>query len=260
MTLDDLKVEGLPPNHLTGIEIAEAIHTHGFCNLTFALPPNFDTATIRQWNKTKVTVKAKEEIIFCGLVSFCKPDERPEGKFLFVRALTLSCQMESALKSKSYQSPKKKFSDVLNDVKKNYAGAQFDVWKDKVHTSLIYRNNLTDRDFFKSFAEQSGQILFVNSKTDKLWLSVGFKAFAEFECKKDTTKLLRQVLPMDFFKRLEQNTYAGARSLYFLETDLVTPELKIGVGSSVKYDNKKLAVIASRIYVDDGVNLFNEIK
>lgn len=266
MTLNDLKIEGneeLSSNHLTSIEISEAIHNHGFCNLTFALPPAFDPAKIQQWNKTKVTVKAKakdkDEIIFCGQVIFCKLDERPEGKFLFVRVLTLSCQMESALKRKSYQSPKKKFSDVVKDVLQSYEGAQCDLWKDDVYKSLIYRDDLSDWDFFKSFAEQLGQVLFVNSKTDKLWLSVGFKAFAEFECDKEKTKLLRQVLPMDFYKRLEQNTYAGARSLYFLETDLVTPELKIGVGSSVKYDDQTLAVIASRIYVD-GVNLFNEIK
>ncbi|MBR2519423.1 MAG: hypothetical protein IKE46_06530 [Selenomonadaceae bacterium] len=266
MTLNDLKIEGnddLSSNHLTSIEISEATHVHGSCDLTFALPSNFDPAKIQQWNKLKVTVKAKakdkDEIIFCGLVSFCKLDERPEGKFLFVRVLTLSCQMESALKSKSYQSPKKNLSDVVKDVKTPYADAQFDVCKDAEYPFLIYRNNLSDWGFFKSLAEQVGQVLFVNSKTDKLWLSVGFKAFAEFECDKEKTKLLRQVLPMDFYKRIEQNLYEGARSLYFLETDLVTPELKIGVGSSVKYDGQKLAVIASRIYVD-GVNLFNEIK
>ena len=263
MTLNNLTVEGLPPNPLTNITIAETLHNHGICDLTFALPANFDPATILQWNKTKVTVKAKTkdktDIIFCGLVSFCKLDERPEGKILFVRVLTLSCQLESAIKSKLYQSKKKKRSDIVNDVKQSYAGAQFDIWRDKKDDEIFYRDNLTDWDFLKSFAERIGHILFVNSKTDKLWLSVGYKAFAKFKCDKEKTKLVRQVLPMDFYKRLEQNTYAEARSLYFLETDLVTPELKIGVGSEVTYDKKKLAVIASRIYVD-GVNLFNEIK
>lgn len=263
MTLNDLTVEGLPPNPLTNITIAESLHSHGICDLTFALPANFDPATILQWNKKKVTVKAKTkdktDIIFCGLVSFCKLDERPEGKILFVRVLTLSCQLESAIKSKVYQSKKKKRSDIVNDVKQSYAGAQFDIWRDKKDDEIFYRDNLTDWDFLKSFAERIGHILFVNSKTDKLWLSVGYKAFAKFKCDKEKTKLVRQVLPMDFYKRLEQNTYAEARSLYFLETDLVTPELKIGVGSEVTYDKKKLAVIASRIYVD-GVNLFNEIK
>lgn len=263
MTLNDLTVEGLPPNPLTNITIAETLHNHGICDLTFTLPANFDPATILQWNKTKVTVKAKTkdktDIIFCGLVSFCKLDERPEGKILFVRVLTLSCQLESAIKSKLYQSKKKKRSDIVNDVKQSYAGAQFDIWRDKKDDEIFYRDNLTDWDFLKSFAERIGHILFVNSKTDKLWLSVGYKAFAKFKCDKEKTKLVRQVLPMDFYKRLEQNTYAEARSLYFLETDLVTPELKIGVGSEVTYDDRKLAVIASRIYVD-GVNLFNEIK
>ena len=267
MTLNDLTIEGLPPNPLTNITIAETLHNHGICDLTFTLPANFDPATILQWNKTKVTVKAKDkdktDIIFCGLVSFCKLDERPEGKILFVRVLTLSCQLESAIKSKVYQSTKKKISDIVNDVKQSYAGAQFDIWKDGGHPPLVYRDKLTDWDFLKSFAEQMGQVLFVNSKTDKLWLSVGYKAFAKFKCDKEKNKLVRQVLPMDFYKRLEQNTYAEARSLYFLETDLVTPELKIGVGSEVTYDEEKheekLAVIASRIYVD-GVNLFNEIK
>lgn len=263
MTLNDLTIEGLPPNNLTNITIAEALHSHGICDLTFALPPNFDPATILRWNKTKVTVKVKQkdktDIIFCGLVSFCKLDERPEGKILFVRVRTLSCQLESAIKSKVYQSTKKKRSDIVNDVAKNYEGAQFDILRDKKDDEIFCRDNLTDWDFLKSFAERIGHILFVNSKTDKLWLSVGYKAFAKFTCDKEKTKLVRQVLPMDFYKRLEQNTYEEARSLYFLETDLVTPELKIGVGSEVTYDDKTLAVIASRIYVD-GVNLFNEIK
>lgn len=257
MTITDIKVEGIDKNELTGINITETAHAHGICELSFLLSSKFDSEDMLKLDKTKITVKADKDIIFCGLVSRCEVIGQAGANKLVVTAQTLSCQMESTRKTKSYQSAKKKCSDITKDVAKTYSGAEIDCWKDETISELIYRDDLTDWQFLKNFAEHHGQIVFVDSKTDKLKMSVGFKAFKEFELK-DEPKLLARNLPMDFFSRLEQNTYDGARTCYFFETTLETSELNVGVGSAVKYEDKTQAVIASRIHSIEN-NLWNEI-
>lgn len=257
MTLNDITVEGVDYHQLKSLSINETADMHGTCELSFVLPADFKSEEILQLNKTKVTVKADDAIIFCGLIGQCNLEEYGDRKVLSLKLKSLSCQMESARRSKSYQSSKKKFSDVLKDIAKEYEAAQIDCWQDATLSALIYRDNLTDWAFLKNLAEEHGQILFVNSKTDKILLSVGFKAFGEFESD-DSFKLLRRSMPMDFYKRLEQNTYSGARTCYFAETELITSDLKIGVGNSVKYEDKLQAVISSHIYENDGI-LLNQI-
>ena len=257
MTITDIKIDGIDCKGLAGIEIIETAHAHGICELSFILAENFDSAQMLQLDKKKITVKANDEIIFCGIVSRCEVVGQVVGNFLVVTALTLSCQMESVRKSKSYQSAQKKFSDIAADIAKNYAASEIGCWRDDTIAELIYRDNLTDWEFLKFLAERHGQILFVDAKTDKLKLSIGFKAFKEFEFE-NPPRLLARNVPLDFFNRLAQNTYDGARSCYFFETALEVPELTVGVGSAVKYENQTQAVIASRIHVG-GNNLCNEI-
>ena len=257
MTLTDLKVDGIEYSRLKSFSVTEKANVHATCEMSLVMPTNFDAEKLLQFDKTKVTVKAEDAIIFCGLVNRCRLEIRVDGKILSVTLRSLSCQTESARRSKSYQSPKKKCSDVLNDVAKNYEAAQFDCWKDDTIGALIYRDDLTDWDFLKDLAARHGQILFVDSKTDKLRLSVGFKAFGEFKSN-DSFKLSRRNVSMDFYKRLEQNTYEGARTCYFAETELTTSDLKIGVGCSVRHENKTQAVISSHIY-DNGGTLYNKI-
>lgn len=258
MTLNDIKIEGIDYNQLTGINIIETAHSHGICELSFILPWDFDAEKIFQWNKKKITVKAKKDIIFCGIISHCKVTENVGEKILLLKVLSLSCQMESARKSKTYQSPDKKLSDVVKDVIGTYESAEADFWKDDKISEIIYRDNLTDWEFLKEIAERHGQVLFVNSKTDRLSLSVGFKAFDKFD-EDISMELLSRGVPLDFYRRLAQNTYEGARTCYFSETNILTSELKIGVGSEVTYENITQAVIESRIY-DDGDFLRNELK
>lgn len=260
MTITDIKIDGIDDidqKELIGIDIIETAHAHGICELSFILGGSVDSAKMLKLDKAKITVKADKDIIFCGIVSRCEFLGHVGGNILNVTVSTLSAQMESARKSKSYQSPKKKCSDIAKDVAKNYSGAEIDCWKDETIAELIYRDNLTDWQFLKNFAERHGQILFVDTKTDKLKISVGFKAFKEFEIENPPQFLSRNV-SIDFFSRLEQNTYEGARSSYFFETTLEISDLNVGVGSSVKFEDKTQAVVASKIYSDEN-SLRNQI-
>ena len=257
MTIGDLKIEGVEYQQILSVEIFEAAHSHAICKLNFIVDSKFDTKKILSWNKTQIKVKADKDIIFCGIIQSCILKTRIEGNFLSVTAFSLSCQLESARRTMSFQNAKKKFSDILDVVKKEYASSDLSCAKDDAISELIYRENLTDWEFLKELAERHGQILFTNSKTDKLQIMLGFKAFKEFKLE-DSVKLLRRSVPMDFYKRLEENTYEGARSAYFAETTLLTHDTNIGAGHGVNFENAVQAVISSHVYTFENV-LFNEI-
>lgn len=260
MTIGDLKVEGVEYQQLLNLEITEKAHSHGICKLTFLLKAKFDTKKILSWNKTKITVKTEKEkdIIFGGIISSCRVETHIQGDILFVTALSLSSQLQSARKSATFQSAKKKFSDILSTVEKEYKPAELTPAKDGAVAEFIYRKNLTDWEFLKDLATRHGQILFTDSKTDKLRITLGFKEFNKFKVE-DSDRILRYSVPMDFYKRLEQNTYSGARSAYFAEVDLLTENIKIGVGHGVNFDNALQAVVESHVYAVENV-LFNRIK
>lgn len=253
-----MKIEGVTYKQLIDLEIFEKVGQHGICKILLIVDEKLDAKTILNWNKTQVKVKTDKDIIFCGIICQCRLDDRINVKYLQVTAKSLSCKLESARKSMTFQSAKKKFSDMLSVVEKDYKPAEISCWKDETVAEMIYRENLTDWEFLTELAERHGQILFADSKTDKLRISVGFKAFKEFTAD-DSFKLLRQNVPINFYKRLEANTYEGARATYFIETELFTYDVKIGVGYGVNYENKVQAVIASHIYFYENV-LRNDIK
>lgn len=252
VTLADLKIEGVEYQQLVDLDIFESIHHHGVCKLVLVVDEKFDNQKILSWNKTQIKVKADKDIIFCGIISQCVIEERIDAKYLTVTARTLSCQLESARKSQTFQNAGKKFSDMLSVVEKEYSPAEITCAKDDTVAEMIYRDNLTDWEFLMELAESHGQILFTDSKSDKLRISLGFKAFKEFEAD-DSMKLLQQSVSIDFYKRLEANTYEGARSCYFVETNFSTYNVNIGVGHGVNYDNQLQAVIVSHITVYEHV-------
>lgn len=260
MTLSDLKISGVENfQRVMNIEIIEAAHKHGVCRLSLSMKKDFKQKDIINFAKKKITVKADKTIIFSGIIIFFLAENREDEQILHITAESLSCQLKvSEKKSCTFQKSGKKFSDMLNVIKKNYSGSDLICAEDKQVAELIYRNNLTDWEFLCELAERHGQILFADSKTDKLRISLGFKSFKDFSAD-DSMLFLRQSVALDFYKRLEQNTYSGARSAYFIDTEFLTQNLEIGVGYGMKYDNQLQAVIAAHIYLRENV-LFNEIK
>ena len=257
VTVSDLKIEGVEYQQLIDIDISENVHRHGICRFSVIVDEKFDAKIILSWAKTQIKVTANKNIIFCGIICQCRLEDRINVKYLHVTAKSLSCKLESARKSMTFQGAEKKFSDILSVVEKDYKPAEINCRKDETVAEMIYRENLTDWEFLTELAERHGQILFVDSKSDKLRISVGFKAFKEFSAD-DSMKLLRRSVPMNFYKRLEANTYEGARSCYFAETVLFTYNVTIGAGCGINFENQLQAVISSRVYICENV-LCNEI-
>ena len=252
-----MKIESVEYKQLIDLDIVERVGQHGICQISLMVDEKLDAKTVVNWNKTQIKVKADKDIIFCGIICQCRLDDSINVKYLHVTAKTLSCKLESARKSMTFQNAKKKMSDMLSIVEKDYKPAEISCWKDDTVAEMIYRENLNDWEFLTELAERHGQILFADSKSDKLRISVGFKAFKEFTAD-DTFEFLLRNVPMNFYKRLEANTYEGARASYFVDTELFTYDVKIGVGYGVNYESKTQAVIASHVYFYDNV-LRNDI-
>ena len=257
LTLGDLKVEGVEYEQLVGIEIVETVGQHGICTASLIVDKKFDVQKILTWNQTQIKVKADKDIIFCGILSQCRVESRIDATYLTVTAKSLSSKLQSARKSATFQSAQKKVSTILSEVEKEYKPAEISCRKDDTIAEIICRENLTDWEFLTELAERRGEVLFADSKTDKLRISFGFKAFKDMEVD-DTVRLLRRSVPIDFYKRLESNTYEGARASYFAETTILTNAVTIGVGYGVNYEDKAQAVIHSHVYVFENI-LFNEI-
>ena len=260
MMIGDVTVKGIDIEYqqILSLDIRESANQHGVCKLSFLLQEDFDTKTLVNLDKQKVTVKADKDIIFCGIITECSLEDRLQVKYLYVTLLTLSYLLDIEQRTRTFQSSKKKLSEVLNEIGKPYKPIEIASWKDDTIKQMLYQYKSTDWDFLKEIAERHGQILFVDSKTDKTKLSVGFKkAFKEFEAD-ESPIILSQSVPMNFYKRLEANTYEGARSCYFSDTEIKTDDVKICVGCGVKYDNQVQVVIAAHIYLYENV-LFNEI-
>ena len=217
VALGDLKIEGVTHKQLIDIEIFENVGRHGICQIFLQVDENFDAKTILSWNKTKVKVKADKDIIFCGIICQCRLENRIDANYLNITALSLSCKLESARKSMTFQDDKKKFSDILSTVEKDNKPAEISCRKDEVVVEMIYRENLTDWEFFTELVESHGQILFTDSKTDKLRVSVGFKAFKEIS-PDDSMKILSRNSPINFYKRQphQKNCRQRARRNFFL--------------------------------------------
>ena len=258
VALGDLKIEGVTYKQLIDLEIFENVGQHGICKISLMVDEKLDAKTILNWNKTQIKVKADKDIIFCGIICQCRLKTGIDANYLNVTAKSLSCKLESARKSMTFQNAKKKLSEILSTVEKDNKPAEIACWKDETVAEMIYRENLNDWEFLTEIAERHGQTLFTDSKTDKLRVSVGFKAFKEITAD-DSFIFLRQNVPMNFYKRLEANTYEGARASYFVETELFTYDVKIGVGYGVNYESKVQAVIASHVYFYENV-LRNDIK
>lgn len=260
MTVADLKVEGVSGyKNILDIEIVESAHCHGVCKLSLLMKDDFKASEVVNWSQKQLSVKTKEggKFIFCGIITAYEI-EIQSCVVLTVTVETLSAKLAASKEqSATFQKNSKKISDILNEVKKTYSGSDISCATDKQIAELVYRDNLTDWDFLRELAEMQGQILFCSSKTDRLTISLGFKAFKEFQDK--DLKFVRQISPLKFCKRLEKNTYSSARPSYFVETDFFTYNAEIGVGCGVKYDNQTQAVIASHVFVNNNL-LCNEIK
>ena len=257
VALGDLKIEGVEYKQLLGIEIFEKVGAHGRCEISLIVDEKFDAQKILSWEKTQIKVTADKDIIFCGIISQCQMSSRLNATYLTVTAQSLSIKLNSARKSATFQSAKKKLSTILSEVEKEYKPAEISFRKDDTIAEIICRRNLNDWEFLTELAERRGEILFADSKTDKLRISFGFKSFKEIEVE-ESARLVCHSVSMDFYKRLEANTYEGARASYFVDTTLLTHNVTIGVGYGVNYEDKAQAVISSHVYVFENV-LFNEI-
>ena len=258
MTLMDITIEGIPYEKLLSIDITEQVNRHGICNLNLIVDSKFKSADLIKFDKQKITVKANKKIIFSGILSDIELNRDINAIYLKMKIITHSILLDIENRTRTFQDEAKKLSAVLTEIAKPYKPADISCYKDDTIAKVIYQYKISDWQFLKEIAERRGHFVLVNSKSDMPKLSVGFKAFNKHKLE-ETAELLRTSVPIARYKRLEANTYEGARSCYFVENTLRTKNLEIGVGHSVNYENQEQVVIESHIFLLNDTALYNDI-
>ena len=259
--LRDIKVEAFSYRCLLDIRIEEQAGNHGMCYLEAAISQALKPSEVLALGqRRKITLKTpKGGIVFCGQIVRAVQEEREGKYFLRVVAQTLSAQLDRQKKSRTFQSPEKTLKQVLSEVASQSGCSKPDITAgaaggEKI-PQMLYQDFQTDWEFLHRLAESSGKLLFADGKTDMLRVGVGVIPFKGDKTQPILWERGRRV-PAGHCERIQKNTYEKARTAYFIETDVVSNELRLGAGYSISYDGKEQIVTRSRI-VTEGSTLVN---
>ena len=224
VAIGDIKIEGVAYKQLIDIEIFETIGQHGTCQILLMVDEKLDAKTILNWNKTQIKVKADKDIIFCGIISQCRLENRIGTNYLNVTVKSLSCKLETARKSMTFQNAKKKFSDILSIVEKEYKLDPFT----EVTSRVVANVQLVQSDDKNGIVVLSApdnyiELFDFDSEDNELDIS-----FTRENTNIDPKNVNITVYTTDLTK--VRNTGAASVCLDSLDTDVLTVE-NSGVGS-----------------------------
>ena len=263
IALREIKLEGFSYSRILSLQIEEEAGQHGICHVDAVIPQALKSSELLSMGQQKkITLKSPQGgIIFCGMMVRIIQEDREDVHLLRVVAQTLSCQLDRTRKSRTFQSPDKTLKKVLSDVASNSGCSSPDIKggdaeQEKI-SQMLYQDQQTDWEFLHRLAESMGRFLFVDGKTDALRVSVGPVPFKGGK-QGDALLELGRHLPVECCECIQKNTYSKARTAYFIETDILTNDLGIGVGYSFTYDNKAQIVKKSRI-VTEHSTLVNQV-
>ena len=258
-TLDSLEVDGLPDcQRVLGISIEEEVGKHGVCNMTVLLKKSFFSREKMKLNdflafdEKKITVKLKtvNKILFCGFRDEMKFRKIKSRYVLDMTLNSLSIALDKKRKTRTFQDPKKTWGDTLKEIVKDCKEkADITAENDSLNIlRMLYQNDVTDWKFILRLNESLGYWTFVNTKTDALKISAGIKEPFTKNEPTESFKTNTVNVPLEkVFRATANTTNPNARPSYFQETEAATADILVGVGHSIKFENKDQIVIKSSI-------------
>lgn len=261
IALRELKLTGISCHSIVSLRIEEEAGKHGICRLDVTLAKPLKTSEFLPLGQSKLIVKASaDSIIFGGIIVRAVQEELHGVYFLHLTAQTLSGQLDRTARSRTFQSEDKTLDQVLSKVASESGCESLDLkstqGKEKI-PQMLYQDEQTDWEFLHRLAESRGTLLFADGKTDTARVSLGPLPFK--------TKVPSHIL-MERGRRfllgqcecIVKNIDSKASPAYFIETELLTNDLSVGVGYGVSYDGKDQVVKRSCI-MTEGSTLVNYI-
>ena len=227
---------------------------HGICSLTLQADKKAKPEDLLKMNQQKITVKAGEDILFCGILTQMHMDQDQRGYLLYLTLHSLSWLMDIERRTRTFQNPKKKLEDVLKKLVEPYnkgetkaeltAESPADVIE-----RLLYQHAETDWGFLRRLAAEQGKLLFTDTRTDVLRVSIGCKAFKKREGEKNVVFYRQEVSTLGA-ERILKNTDDKARTCYYVDTLYSPPDVRPAAGQTIMFDKREQTILSCEVVPD----------
>ncbi len=257
VNLREVTVEGLPKGRILHLDIEELAGEHGLLRIAIKTDAPLKTSELMGLAGKKFKLKTGGDVFFCGLVVKCEEDEKDSGTVLYITGATLSILFDKVERSRTFQATDKTVEDVAGTIKKESGVKDADIKiaeKTKI-TDFLYQDKETDWEFLKRL--NRGKLIFSDSKSD-----VPRVSFAPLANKAKSDITIREIstrAPLAKVALLKENVKKELKPVSFVETDIITSELKIGAGYELNYGNKSQVAIRSKITSENGI-LLNRVR
>ncbi len=259
VALREVRLEGISYQSIESLRVEEEAGKHGICHLDLALSGPLRTMELISLGQRKFTVKLNEKgIIFAGIIVRAIQEEKHGIHLLHVAAQTLSCQMDRTPRSRTFQSENKTLQQVLFRVSSESSTEKPDIKASDAQSripQMLWQDNQTDWEFLHRLAESRGSLIFADSKTDVLRISMGPLPFKGKDPGQIFMERGRRAL-LGECECIRKNTDSKISPAYFTETEIMTDDLFLGVGYGIRYDGKEQIVKRSYI-TTEGSTLIN---
>ena len=257
VNLRKITMEGLPTGRILYLNIEELAGEHGLLNIAIQTDAPMKIVELLRLSEKKFKLKIGGDIFFCGVIVRCEEEEKGDKTILYITGATLSRLFDKKKRSRTFQATDKTIDDVAATIKKESEVKDANIQtaaKTKIE-EFLYQDRETDWEFLKRLG--GGKLLFADSKSDAPRVS-----FAPLPSKVKNDIAVREIstnAPLAKVALLKENVKNDLKPVYFIETEIITTELKIGAGYEINYNGKTQVVIRSKIISENGI-LLNRVK
>lgn len=249
-----LKVEGIECERVLDIRIQETENSHGLCSLSLLVSEEMKPEDLLKLDKQKITVKAGKDILFCGILTQSHMDQDNNGYRLYLVVYSLSWLMDIERRTRTFQNPKKKLGDVLKQIVEPYNKGKTKAELTAESPSgvierMLYQHDETDWEFLRRLAAEQGKLLFTDTRTDVLRVSIGCTVFKKQEGEKKVVFYRQQVSTLEA-ERILKNTDNKARTCYYVDTLYSPLDIRFAAGQTIMFDKREQTILSCEVVPD----------
>ena len=256
LSLGDIRAEGLPVGSLQSFWVRTHANQHGYCHIVLEVNAQEKEDELLSWRQREVKVYGKGQLLFVGVVTGAGVKTVSGHKIMSIDLLSLSMKMDVKKKSRTFQALDKTLGDVAREIAIPYH-VDVLIENDVVISRMLYQHDETDWEFLRRLCESMGLMLFCDSSSSMIRLSLGFVPFRHYEC---AGRIRSHGSHVSYFEvqRRRENTRKKSRVDEFADTKLSTYDLLPGAGYGLMLAEREQAVLGSQIRVN-GDFLDNEL-
>ena len=245
LSLGDIGFEGLPAGKVLDFSLRTCAGEHGYCHVVLEVCEETDDVELLSWQQHEVNVYGRGQLIFAGMVTESNCQYADGRKVISLVLHSLSWRMDIKRRSRTFQAVDKTLEDVAREVAQEYH-AQVKVGDNPVISRMLYQNDETDWMFLRRLCEGLGLMLFCDSSSPALQLSLSGEGFKDYKL---TGQEIQHGYHISYLevRRRQENTKKQSRVDEFLDQKIITYDLLPGAGYGLTLANRAQVVLKSRI-------------